>query len=80
MALQARFLSAYVNKDKVNVTTHTSLVGGSYHVTRERYREDFLAKYLHAFRSNEPLYLTERVIKANPFCWFGDLDYPFTDV
>ncbi|KAI8842175.1 hypothetical protein BJ741DRAFT_705046 [Chytriomyces cf. hyalinus JEL632] len=75
----ARFLSAYINKDKVNVTTHTSLAGGSYHVTRDGYREDFLAKYLHGFRSNETLFLTERVIKANPFCWFGDLDYPFTD-
>ncbi|KAJ3235387.1 hypothetical protein HDU78_005238 [Chytriomyces hyalinus] len=67
---EANFLSAYINNGKVNdVTTHTSPAGGSYHVAHEGYRRDFLAKYLHAFLSNEPLYLTELVTKSDLFCW-----------
>ncbi|KAJ3221303.1 hypothetical protein HDU81_010736 [Chytriomyces hyalinus] len=81
MVFQANFLSAYLNQDKSRATTHTSLAGGSYHVPCGpiSYPDPFLSDYLNAFRAGKPLYLTERVPKSEPFRWFGDLDYPFTD-
>ncbi|KAI8827901.1 hypothetical protein BJ741DRAFT_628304 [Chytriomyces cf. hyalinus JEL632] len=75
------FLQSFVNTHKtVTPSTHTSLAGGCYHVPSEGYRDNFLSKYLNAFRAGGKLFLTERVPKGAPFRWFADLDYPFSDV
>ncbi|TPX30276.1 hypothetical protein SmJEL517_g06127 [Synchytrium microbalum] len=63
-------------KTTTSDATHQSMNGGNYKVSLEPTDyQDFLKVYLRALENKEPMYLTERTPKTDPFRFFMDLDF-----
>ena len=77
MIKQAKFIWDYKNTTK-NESTHTSLAQGKFIVKLSDYSV-FLQKYVNAFKHNEDVYLTERILKNSHFRFFMDLDFELND-